>query len=93
MPYALKFATTAFEDIQALTATIAPGQQERAVDAIETICRDFADRQRLSSGRWAVPSFPIHFKIDETWYYWAATYRITEDETTVVLTHVFRVPL
>ncbi len=93
MPYALKFANTAAEDLARLVDSLPLRRRARAVDAIEAACRSFAQHPiRRSAGR-DPPHFPLHLVIDEVHYNWVATYHLTEDESTVVITHAFRVPL
>jgi hypothetical protein len=92
MPYALAFADTAGEDLERLLDSLPAHRQERALDAIEAACLAFAERPlRRSAGR--VPNFPLDFVVDDVHYRWVATYQLSEDETTIAVTHVFRVPL
>jgi hypothetical protein len=92
MPYALVFAETALDDIAGLINTLPAQRQEAALDAIADVCVTFANRPlRRSTGR--APNFPLHFVVDVVHYHWVATYQLSEDETTVTVTHVFRLLL
>jgi hypothetical protein len=92
MPYALAFADTALEDLLRLIDSLPVNRQERAVDAVEALCLAFAQRPlRRSVGR--APNFPLHFVVDEVHYDWVATYQLSADETTVTITHAFRLLL
>lgn len=93
MPYALKFADTAAEDLGRLVDSLPLRRRARSVDAIEAACLAFAERPIRRSTGGGAPHFPLHFTVDDVHYHWVATYRLTEDETTVIITHVFRVPL
>ncbi len=92
MPYALAFADRALEDVAALLDTLPVNRQERALGAIAEGCLAFAARPlRRSAGR--IPNFPLQFVIDEVHYRWVATYQLSQDETTVTITSVFRLLL
>lgn len=94
MAYAVEFAETAVEDLENLVDSLEKDRRLRAIDEIERVCREFAGAPPLRSIRnRKVPTFPIHFAVDDVRYYWAGTFRISEDETTMVVTHVFRVSL
>ncbi len=93
MAYALAFADTAVEDTERLVDSLPEERRERALDAIEALCLAFAERPLHRSGRWSTPSFPLHFEVAGVRYYWSAAYRLSEDETTLIVTHVFRVAL
>lgn len=93
MSYELRFTATALEDVLRLARTFPDSQRDQVVEAIQARCRTVASAPPLPSGRWERPSFGVPFTIDGTHYYWAATYRIGEDETTIFVTHVFRVAL
>ena len=93
MPYALKFANTAAEDLGRLIDSLPLRRRARAIDAIEAVCGAFAQHPIVRSARRDPPHFPLHFVVEDVHYNWVATYRLTEDESVVVITHVFRVPL
>lgn len=94
MPYALAYAATAREDLFRLIDSLPAHRQEAAIDAIDRICMAFATGPVHRSGhRGEAPTFPLHFEVEGTRYYWAGTYRLNEEETTLYITHVFRVPL
>lgn len=93
MPYALDFTETAAEDIENLVLDLPESRREQAFDAIEAACVAFADRPQFKKRRYGTPSFTLHFRVGKVAYWWAATYRLSEDETTLCITHVFRRPL
>lgn len=94
MPYDLAFTETAAEDLERLIDSLPRVRQEPAIDAIEQICLAFAAKPLHQKGRHhPVPTFPLQFKIDKVEYHWVATYRLTIDEKSLEITHIFRVPL
>jgi hypothetical protein len=94
MAYALAFANTAIEDLNRLVDSLPSSRQDEAVDEIERVVLAFADRPVHRRGRTgSPPSFPIHFRASGTLYYWTGTYRLSEDETTLIITHLFRTGL
>jgi len=94
MPYALAVTHTAADDLDRLIQSLRPEQRPQALDAINNICTQFGLRPQHRRGSpLSPPTFPIHFEVAGTRFYWAATYRISEDETTLVITHMFRVLL
>lgn len=93
MPYALEIADSAAEDLERLVNTLPLHRRDAAIDAIEAACLEVAARPLKPSRRDRPPHFPLHFVVDDVHYYWAATYRISGDEKTLVITHVFRVAL
>ena len=94
MSYALAYAATAREDLFRLIDSLPAHRREAAIEAIDRICRAFAGNPVHRSGRHReAPTFPVHFELEGTRYYRAATYRLSDEETTLFITHVFRVPL
>jgi hypothetical protein len=93
MPYALSFADTAVEDLERLIESLRPNVREEAIDGVEAACQALANMSPPPAGHLKVPSFPVHFCVGETHYYWGGTYRITEDERSIVVTHLVRLPL
>lgn len=94
MGYALAFAATAIEDLDRLLADLPGDRWAAAIDAIEAVCRRFADQPVHRRGRQGEPpTFPVHFEAGGTRYHWAGTYTLSLDERTLVVTHLFRVPL
>jgi plasmid stabilization system protein ParE len=93
MPYELEFTDTAIEDLERLVESLRPEIQDEAIEQIEAACRAFVDRPPFRAGRFATPTFPLHFKVQGTIYYWVAAYSVRPDERTFSVEHVFRVPL
>lgn len=93
MPYALDFTDTAAEDIENLVLDLPWSRREKALDAIEASCEAFANRPQFKTRPYGPPSFTLKFKVSGVTYWWAATYLLSQDETTICITHVFRRPL
>jgi len=93
MPYALEFTDIAAEDIENLVLDLPWTRREKALDAIQASCEAFAKRPQFRTRPYGAPSFALEFKVSGVTYWWAATYRLSEDETTIYITHVFRRPL
>lgn len=90
MAYELVITQTAAEDLQLLLADFPPDERNQAIDAIGEACAQFAAKPPYRAGQWDTPHFLLEFRIGEVRYYWAATYRLTEDETKIAVTHIFR---
>ena len=90
MPYAIRFADTAAEDLARLVNTFPVTSREQIIDEVGRQCVAFAQKPKFRPNRFAKPSFSLQFKIDDTYYWWAATFLITNDETTIEITHIWR---
>ncbi len=88
MPCALDFSETAAEDLERLLDSLPPSRHERAINAIETLCRDLANNPPDRN----FGTFPLNFEVDGVHYYWAGAYRISLDRVRLSVTHVFRQP-
>jgi hypothetical protein len=88
MPCALDFSETAVEDLGRLLDSVPPSRHERAINAIEALCRALGDDPPERN----FGTFPLHFEVDGVRYYWAGTYRISLDRARLSVTHVFRQP-
>jgi hypothetical protein len=93
MSYALVIAEEAGDDLLALVESL---PSSRRADAIEAVNRELTrlsanplPKAREYLGR---PAHEFTFEAGGVSYHWGATYRISEDETSLVITHVFKVP-
>jgi len=93
MPYALDFTDTAVDDIERLIDDLPENRREGALNGVEAECTAFAENPLFHRRVHRAPSFPINFRVRGVGYSWAATYRISIDESTIYITHVFRRPL
>ena len=94
MPFALGFTDTGADDLLRLIESLPHARQEEALEAVERACLTFAaSPQHSPSSSFAPPSFRVDFAAGGVRHYWVATYRITEDERSLEITHLFRVPL
>jgi hypothetical protein len=93
MSYALEIADEAADDLLALIESLPSSQRADAIEFID------AELQRLASeplpkareyfGR---PAHEFTFRASGVTHRWGATYRISEDETSLVITHVYKMP-
>lgn len=92
MPFALSLSQTAREDVGNLVSTLSVGRRAEAIGAIERCCLEFATKPRYYPARYeGPPTFRLTFSAGGTTYYWVAAYQFSEDETTIIVIHVFRV--
>lgn len=94
MSYALDFADEAVEDLERLLESLPSERRDPAAEAVEAALLRFAasplDRPRPGSSR---PFVNLSFRVAEVNYFWAATYVFSQDETRVVITHIYRIAL
>lgn len=93
MSYALVIAEEAADDLLALVESL---PSSRRADAVEAVDRELA---RLSSNPlpkarsyFGRPAHEFTFKAEGVTHHWGATYTISEDETSLIITHVYKVP-
>ena len=92
MSYALVIAEEAADDLLALVESL---PSSRRADATEAVYRELArlsanplPKAREYLGR---PAHEFTFKAGGVTHHWGATYRLSEDETSLVITHVYKV--
>jgi hypothetical protein len=92
MSYALVIADEAADDLAELIASLAPSARAVAIEAL-----DF-ELNRLSSSplprahdHYGRPAHEFTFKAGNSTYHWGATYKISEDERSLVITHIYKV--
>lgn len=94
MSYKLGITPEATEDLERLVATLPAARRSRALDAVlfnlEALAEDPSLAVKRHIGR---PSFRFKFSVDDVGYWWEAVFRYSEDESTIVITHLFRVRL
>jgi hypothetical protein len=94
MSYELAIASEAEEDLLRLVDSLPKRHRDAAWDAVvvepEKLAANPDLALRSTIGR---PTFRFRFTLGEVGYPWAATFKYGEDERTIVITHVFRVPL
>lgn len=94
MSYALDFANEAVEDLERLLDSLPLERRDPAVEAVQASLSHFAEhpleRPRPGGPR---PFVHLNFRVGEVAYHWAATYCFSQDETRIVVTHVYRIAL
>lgn len=91
MSYEPDITDEGFEDIERILDSLSPERRTAALDALdEAFLRLAANPQLAGRGPVGRPTFFFHFAIGGTHYHWAATFRYSEDETKIVVTHVYR---
>ncbi len=94
MSYELALTPEAREDIHQLVSSLPPRVREDALHAIETELEKLALNPglavRSTLGR---PTLRFRFIVGGATYHWAATFGYSQDERTIVITHVFRTAL
>ena len=94
MSYELAIAPEAEEDLSRLIDSLPKRRRETALDAVITELEKLSANPSLAVpstlGR---PTYRISFVADNVHYHWAAAFQYAQDERTIVITHVFRVPL
>lgn len=88
MSYALDIADEAVEDLTQLLDSLPEARRADAEDAIEAVLVAFAALPMRDRAKHRY--CPVHFTAGGTRYYWGATYCYTPDETTLVITHLYR---
>ncbi|SRR6266581_2938854 len=93
MSYALEIADEAAEDLLALIESLPSSQRADATDAVEVelnrLTSDPLPRAKEHLGR---PAHKFTFRTGAITHRWGATYRISEDERSLVITHIYKLP-
>jgi hypothetical protein len=91
MSYEPEITDEGFEDVEHLIASLPPERRGLALDALDDAFLRLAANPKLASkGPVGRPTFFFSFEVGGTHYRWAATFCFSEDETKVIVTHVFR---
>ena len=94
MSYALAITPEAEEDLSRIVKSLPSKRRQRALDAVaqelEKLAANPSLAVRSTLGR---PTFRFSFTARQVAYHWAATFKYSQDERTIVITHIFRVPL
>ena len=92
MSYKLGITPEAAEDLDRLVVTLPTARRARALDAVhfnlEALAEDPSLAVKRHVGR---PSFRFKFSVDDVGYWWEAAFCYSEDESTIVITHLYRV--
>lgn len=91
MSYALDFADEAAEDLDRLLDSLPPECRAGALESVEAEFLRFAESpiKMMVPGR-TRPFIHVAARVADRVQYWGATYKFTQDETRVVITHVYR---
>ena len=91
MGYDVAFASEAAEDLERLVESLPSWRRRVALDtvveSIVELAQDPLNAPTLTHNR---PTWLIEFEVDGVRYAWAAIYQYSQDEKTIVITHVFR---
>lgn len=94
MSYALLVSDEAADDLRALIESLPASRRRDALDgtdrALERLAANPLLAQRQSLGR---PTYYFRFTAEGVTYHWGCTFQYSEDESSLCVTHVFRVSL
>lgn len=94
MSYAVEFTELAGEKLQRLVESLPKTRRAAAVQGVEEALEVLAYNPRLAPrvhlGR---PTYRFSFRAGGTTYHWAATYYLSEDETGLIITEIYRIKL
>lgn len=94
MSYALAIAPEAEQDLARLVDSLPAKRRERAFDAVLAELGKLAANPSLAvKSTLGRPTYRFSFAVDRVRYHWAALFKYSADEQTIVVTQVFRVPL
>ena len=92
MSYALVIAEQAADDLLALVESLPSSRRPDAVEAVESelprLSSNPLPKAREYLGR---PAHEFRFKVQGVTHHWGATYKITEDEASLIITHIYKV--
>ena len=93
MSYTLVIAEPAADDLLALVESLPSRQGADATDAVDReltrLCSNPLPRARSYFGR---PAHEFAFVAEGITHHWGAAYQISADETSLVITHFYKVP-
>ena len=91
MSYELEIAEEAIDDLHVLVESIPSSRRVDAIEGIKSRLLDLATNPigipRLHYGR---PTYLFQFVVEGTRYYWGATFCYSHDETSIIITSIFR---
>lgn len=94
MSYGLAIAPEAEEDLTRLIDSLPNKRRGPALDAVllelEKLAANPALAVKSTVGR---PTYRFSFVVDRVRYHWAALFKYSSDEASIVITQLFRVPL
>ncbi len=94
MSYELDIADEAFADLERLIESLPEPRRAEAIDGIQAALLTLTANPMLagkqSLGR---PTYRFRFTAGGVGYHWAATFAYSADETRIIITHVYRIPL
>lgn len=94
MSYALDITDDAADDLNRLIASLPADRRADAFNGVETALDRLAANPRLAvSQHLGRPTYRFSFRAGGVGYHWAATFQYSEDESTIQVTHVYRVSL
>jgi hypothetical protein len=92
MSYALDIPEEVVEKLDKLIESLPSSQRADAIEAVEheltRLCSNPLLRAKDHFGR---PAHEFTFRAAGVTHHWGATYRISEDETSLIITHVYQV--
>jgi plasmid stabilization system protein ParE len=94
MSYELAITPEAEQDLAEIVASLPAASRQDAWVAIVTEFDKLAANPSLAvRSQLGRPTYRFSFKVREVSYHWAATFKYSEDERSIVITHVFRLAL
>ena len=94
MSFKLAITPEATEDLERLVATLPATRRSGALEAVLFNLQALAEDPSLAVKRHVGrPSFRFKFKVEEVGYWWEAAFQYSQDETSIVITHLYRVRL
>ena len=92
--YKLAITPEASADLDRLVASLPATRRSIALGAVLTELQLLAEDPTLAvKRRVGRPSFRFKFVAEDVGYWWEATFQYSQDESTVVITHLYRIRL
>ena len=92
MSFELQVSEEAVEDLHALIDSLPESRRLDAFDCVESALQRLATNPMLASkGHLGRPTFHFQFRAAGVAYHWGCTFRFGQDETSICVTHLFRV--
>lgn len=94
MSYALALTPEAEEDLANLIDSLPRKARREGLDAVEAALQKLAANPGLAArGILGRPTYRFGFKASHIGHHWAATFKYSEDERSIVITQLYRVAL
>lgn len=94
MSFELQVSEEAIEDLHQLIDSLPTPHRRDALNGIDAALERLAANPLLATrGHLGRPTYHFEFRAGDVHYHWGCTFRYTEDESGICVTHVFRAGL